>query len=95
MVIVLLVGRFFIKKFDILRKFDIPEPVVGGIIAAVIIPYNTTITVMIRPRNVTATMSPKPTVVDATKQYHKPSVKREIFGSHKASTTAAMHMIAI
>lgn len=37
MVIVLLVGRFFIKKFDILRKFDIPEPVVGGIIAAVII----------------------------------------------------------
>ena len=35
LVLILLIGRFFIKKFKILRDFNIPEPVVGGLIAAI------------------------------------------------------------
>lgn len=37
MLITLLIGRFFIKKFDILKKYDIPEPVIGGIFIALIL----------------------------------------------------------
>ncbi|PAF42969.1 sodium/glutamate symporter [Helicobacter sp. 11S03491-1] len=37
MVAVLLLGRFFIKKIKFLRDYNIPEPVVGGIVAAVIV----------------------------------------------------------
>lgn len=37
MIFVLLLGRFIISKVKALRDFNIPEPVVGGIIAAIII----------------------------------------------------------
>ena len=33
-VIVLLLGRFLVSKIDFLRRYNIPEPVVGGLIAA-------------------------------------------------------------
>ncbi|PAF46356.1 sodium/glutamate symporter [Helicobacter sp. 12S02634-8] len=36
MVVVLLLGRLIIKKVKFLRDYDIPEPVVGGVVAAVI-----------------------------------------------------------
>ena len=36
-VLVLLVGRFSISKIDVLYRYSIPEPVVGGIIVAVLI----------------------------------------------------------
>ena len=35
-VIVLLVGHFFVKNITILKKYNIPEPVVGGLVAAVV-----------------------------------------------------------
>lgn len=35
-VIVLLIGHFFVKNISILKKYNIPEPVVGGLIAAII-----------------------------------------------------------
>lgn len=37
MVAVLILGRFIISKFKFLRDYNIPEPVVGGLIAAVAI----------------------------------------------------------
>ncbi|TLD85959.1 sodium/glutamate symporter [Helicobacter sp. MIT 05-5294] len=37
MIFVLLLGRFIIGKVKVLRDFNIPEPVVGGIIAAIVI----------------------------------------------------------
>lgn len=37
MVIVLIVGRFIINKVKVLQDYNIPEPVVGGIIAALVI----------------------------------------------------------
>ena len=37
MVVVLILGRFIIGKIKFLRDYNIPEPVVGGIIAAVVI----------------------------------------------------------
>lgn len=37
MVIVLILGRFIISKIKILQDYNIPEPVVGGIIAAIVI----------------------------------------------------------
>lgn len=37
MIFVLLLGRFIIGRVKVLRDFNIPEPVVGGIIAAVVI----------------------------------------------------------
>ena len=33
---VLLLGRFLIKKIKVLEDFNIPEPVVGGLVAAMI-----------------------------------------------------------
>ena len=33
-VIVLLLGRFLVNKIDFLRKYNIPEPVAGGLVAA-------------------------------------------------------------
>ena len=33
---VLLVGRFCVAKFEVLRRFCIPEPVVGGVIFALL-----------------------------------------------------------
>ena len=33
-VIVLLFGRFLVLKIDLLRRYNIPEPVVGGLVAA-------------------------------------------------------------
>ncbi|ERP96202.1 UNVERIFIED_CONTAM: gltS [Trichonephila clavipes] len=35
-VIVLLLGRFLVNKIDFLRRYNIPEPVAGGLVAAVI-----------------------------------------------------------
>ncbi|MDM1756226.1 MULTISPECIES: sodium/glutamate symporter [Acinetobacter] len=35
-VIVLLLGRFLVQKIEFLRKYNIPEPVAGGLVAAVI-----------------------------------------------------------
>ena len=35
-VIVLLIGHFFVKNITILKKYNIPEPVVGGLVAAVV-----------------------------------------------------------
>ncbi|WP_111858354.1 sodium/glutamate symporter [Acinetobacter sp. CFCC 10889] len=35
-VIVLLLGRFLVRKIEFLRKYNIPEPVAGGLVAAVI-----------------------------------------------------------
>lgn len=35
-VIVLLIGHFVVKHIEILKKYNIPEPVVGGLIAAII-----------------------------------------------------------
>ena len=37
MVVVLLIGRFIIKRVNFFHKYNIPEPVVGGIIAAIIL----------------------------------------------------------
>ncbi len=37
MVIVLLIGRFIIKRVAFFYKYNIPEPVIGGIIAAIIL----------------------------------------------------------
>ncbi|MFV0481942.1 MAG: sodium/glutamate symporter, partial [Campylobacteraceae bacterium] len=37
MVVVLLIGRLVIKKVNFFRKYDIPEPVVGGIIVAILL----------------------------------------------------------
>lgn len=37
MVVVLILGRFIIGKIKFLRDYNIPEPVVGGIIAAIVI----------------------------------------------------------
>ena len=34
---VLLLGRFLIKKIKVLEDFNIPEPVVGGLVAAMIV----------------------------------------------------------
>lgn len=41
-VIVLLLGRFLVNKIDFLKRYNIPEPVAGGLVAAVIslIVYN-------------------------------------------------------
>ena len=33
-VLVLLLGRFMVLKIDLLRRYNIPEPVVGGLVAA-------------------------------------------------------------
>ena len=35
-VIVLLLGRFMVERIDFLRRYNIPEPVAGGLVAAVI-----------------------------------------------------------
>lgn len=35
--LVLLVGKFLVKKIKLLRDFNIPEPVAGGLIAAIIL----------------------------------------------------------
>ena len=35
-VIVLLLGRFLVNNIDFLRKYNIPEPVAGGLVAAVV-----------------------------------------------------------
>ncbi len=35
-VIVLLLGRFLVNKIDFLRRYNIPEPVAGGLVAAII-----------------------------------------------------------
>ena len=35
-VIVLLLGRFLVNKIDFLRKYNIPEPVAGGLVAAIL-----------------------------------------------------------
>lgn len=35
-VLVLLLGRFLVSKIDFLRRYNIPEPVAGGLVAAVI-----------------------------------------------------------
>lgn len=35
--LVLLIGRFIVKRIKLLRDFNIPEPVAGGLLAAVII----------------------------------------------------------
>ena len=35
-VIVLLLGRFLVNKIDFLSKYNIPEPVAGGLVAAVV-----------------------------------------------------------
>ena len=35
-VIVLLIGHFFVRNITILKKYNIPEPVVGGLVAAVV-----------------------------------------------------------
>lgn len=35
-VIVLLLGRFLVNKIDFLRKYNIPEPVAGGLVAAIV-----------------------------------------------------------
>ena len=35
-VIVLLLGRFLVNNIDFLRKYNIPEPVAGGLVAALI-----------------------------------------------------------
>lgn len=35
--LVLLVGKVLVKKIKILRDFNIPEPVAGGLIAAIIL----------------------------------------------------------
>ena len=35
--LVLLVGRFLVTKITLLKNFNIPEPVAGGLLAAVII----------------------------------------------------------
>ncbi|PAF44810.1 sodium/glutamate symporter [Helicobacter sp. 11S02596-1] len=37
MVAVLLLGRYIIKKVKFLRDYDIPEPVVGGVVAALLV----------------------------------------------------------
>ena len=37
MVVVLLIGRFIIKRLAFFHKYNIPEPVVGGIIAAIVL----------------------------------------------------------
>ena len=34
-VIVLLLGRFLVNKIDFLRRYNIPEPVAGGLVAAI------------------------------------------------------------
>ena len=35
-VIVLLLGRLLVNKIDFLRRYNIPEPVAGGLVAAVV-----------------------------------------------------------
>ena len=35
-VIVLLLGRFLVNKIDFLKRYNIPEPVAGGLVAAII-----------------------------------------------------------
>ena len=35
-VIVLLLGRFLVNRIDFLRRYNIPEPVAGGLVAAII-----------------------------------------------------------
>lgn len=35
-VIVLLLGRFLVNKIDFLKKYNIPEPVAGGLVAAIV-----------------------------------------------------------
>ena len=35
-VLVLFIGYFFVNKISILKKYNIPEPVAGGLVAAVI-----------------------------------------------------------
>ena len=35
-VLVLLIGYFFFHKMSILKKYNIPEPVAGGLVAAVV-----------------------------------------------------------
>ena len=35
-VIVLLLGRFLVNNIDFLRRYNIPEPVAGGLVAAVV-----------------------------------------------------------
>ena len=34
-VIVLLLGRFLVNKIDFLKRYNIPEPVAGGLVAAI------------------------------------------------------------
>ena len=36
-VIVLLLGRLLVNKIDFLRRYNIPEPVAGGLVAAVVL----------------------------------------------------------
>lgn len=35
-VIVLLLGRFLVNKIEFLNRYNIPEPVAGGLVAAII-----------------------------------------------------------
>ncbi len=35
-VIVLLLGRFLVNKIDFLKRYNIPEPVAGGLVAAIV-----------------------------------------------------------
>lgn len=35
-VIVLLLGRFLVNRIDFLKRYNIPEPVAGGLVAAVV-----------------------------------------------------------
>ena len=35
-VLVLFIGYFFVHKISILKKYNIPEPVAGGLVAAII-----------------------------------------------------------
>ena len=35
-VIVLLLGRFLVNKIDFLKRYNIPEPVAGGLVAAIL-----------------------------------------------------------